>query len=452
MRTLFPGRACPISRYSLICHLNQKCLRRPRYLRSNRPFPTQALGENEPEGSKQTYGPLPGEAGSPLEGPPDLQIPSSVIERLRSTVFGFDTFFVTSVENYQADGVLFKGNLRGDPAVAYRRASERLKDELGEAYRLYFLEDKEGAPVAVILPKAEADLQLASIGQQTAVAAAFGLATVVTTLAANGAPLLSPEAWSAEELPQQLLNALPGSIPFLLLLGAHEVGHGVVARRRGVDLTPGFLIPAGLGFLGSFGAITRIKQTLPNRESLLEIAAYGPLAGGAASLAAVVVGMGLSAAGIGGIDFQVVAFHDSFIVGLLGQLFLGSKLAVGGSIELNPLLTAGWAGLIVNALNSIPVGTTDGGHVAHGLWGRRAGQALNVLSLLVLGVGGIFNTLALYWLVLVLLLQRGPVIPQEEELSAPASNLVPLGLATLAIPFLVLLPYPFLTDPFADVL
>jgi hypothetical protein len=47
--------------------------------------------------------------------------------------------------------------------------------------------------------------------------------------------------------------------------GAHELGHGVVARRRGVDLTPGFLIPAGLGFLGSFGAITRIKQTLPNR-------------------------------------------------------------------------------------------------------------------------------------------------------------------------------------------
>jgi hypothetical protein len=61
---------------------------------------------------------------------------------------------------------------------------------------------------------------------------------------------------------------------------------------------------------GGFGGL--------RRESLLEIAAYGPLAGGAASLAAVVVGMGLSAAGIGGIDFQVVAFRDSFIVGLLG--------------------------------------------------------------------------------------------------------------------------------------
>lgn len=87
--------------------------------------------------------------------------------------------------------------------------------------------------------------------------------------------------------------------------------------------------------------------------------------------------------------------------------------------------------------------------MAHGLWGRRAGQALNVLSLLVLGIGGIFNTLALYWLLLVLLLQRGPVIPQEEELSSPPPSLLPLGLATLAIPLLVLLPYPFLTVPFS---
>lgn len=71
-----------------------------------------------------------------------------------------------------------------------------------------------------------------------------------------------------------------------------------------------------------------------------------------------------------------------------------------------------------------------------------------MLSLLILGIGGIFNTLALYWLLLVLLLQRGPVIPQEEEISAPPASLLPLGAATLAIPLLVLLPYPFLAVPF----
>jgi len=56
-----------------------------------------------------------------------LQLPRDVIERLRTSVFGFDTLFVTSVENYAADGVLFKGNLRGDPATLYPRMASRLK-------------------------------------------------------------------------------------------------------------------------------------------------------------------------------------------------------------------------------------------------------------------------------------------------------------------------------------
>ena len=56
-----------------------------------------------------------------------LQLPRDVIERLRTSVFGFDTLFVTSVENYEANGVLFKGNLRGDAAALYPRMASRLK-------------------------------------------------------------------------------------------------------------------------------------------------------------------------------------------------------------------------------------------------------------------------------------------------------------------------------------
>ena len=54
-----------------------------------------------------------------------MQIPRDVIKRMRDTVFGFDTFFVTGVENYEANGVLFQGNLRGDPAVAYEKMQTR---------------------------------------------------------------------------------------------------------------------------------------------------------------------------------------------------------------------------------------------------------------------------------------------------------------------------------------
>ena len=80
---------------------------------------------------------LPPEGGPspPADGRPagvaaperSLQLPKDVIERLKTSVFGFDTLFVTSVENYAANGVLFKGNLRGDPAALYPRMASRLK-------------------------------------------------------------------------------------------------------------------------------------------------------------------------------------------------------------------------------------------------------------------------------------------------------------------------------------
>lgn len=71
--------------------------------------------------------PEAGGPGAPAAGPKqNLQLPPEVVQRLRSVIFGFD-FFVTKAENYQARGVLFRGSLRGDPAVAYDRIAARLK-------------------------------------------------------------------------------------------------------------------------------------------------------------------------------------------------------------------------------------------------------------------------------------------------------------------------------------
>ena len=81
----------------------------------------------------------------------------------------------------------------------------------------------------------------------------------------------------------------------------------------------------------------------------------------------------------------------------------------------------------------------DGGRVAHALWGRRNASRLSILALFVLGVCGVFDTLALYWVLLVVTLQP----PQREELSAPVSDQNRyLGVGLLALSLLVLLPYP----------
>ena len=90
-----------------------------------------------------------------------------------------------------------------------------------------------------------------------------------------------------------------------------------------------------------------------------------------------------------------------------------------------------------------PAGVLDGGRIAHGLWGRRNAGRLGIITLFLLGVAGVFNTLALFWVLLVIFLQRGPISPQREELSQPESELDRrLGIGLLVLSLLVLLPYP----------
>lgn len=101
---------------------------------------------------------------------------------------------------------------------------------------------------------------------------------------------------------------------------------------------------------------------------------------------------------------------------------------------------AGWAGLVINGLNTIPIGELDGGRIVHGIWGRRAAGRVSTVLTLVLGLAGIVDSLALYWILLVLVLQRGPILPQKDEISAPEGAGV--ALALLFLPLLTLIPYP----------
>lgn len=402
------------------------------------PTKTKAEGDGQKPGSEE---PSSSPATLSGESKSDMQLPREVIQQLRDVVFGFDTFYVTSVENYQANGVLFKGNLRGrSPAEAYARTAKRFQTVMGDDYQLYFLEDQQNKPVAVVLRK-DATQELTPALPEGVLAALFAAGTIVTTLNTYGLPLLDPSKLDLN--PSTVTAALPGTLAFFALLGVHEGGHRWAASRRGVQLSLPFFIPAGLGLLGSFGSITRFKSTLPNRQTLLEVAAAGPAAGAAASLACLLLGLGLSAAGFGGIEVEPSAFEDSLLVGLLGKLFLGGQLAGKQSLNLNPLTLAGWAALVVNALNTIPLGELDGGRIAFAMWGRRAASRIGVVSTLLLGLTGIVDELALYWVLLVLFLQRGPLVPQQEELSEPSKELTPLAVGLLFLPLLILLPLPF---------
>ena len=207
-------------------------------------------------------------------------------------------------------------------------------------------------------------------------------------------------------------------------------------------MTLPFFIPSGFGFLGSFGAITRLKGYVKNRDALLDFGTSGPLIGSLTAAGATLLGFILTASGLNDLTIDSGAFQDSFVMQVAADAFLGPAMDAD-ELPVNSLLVAGWAGLIVNSLNLIPAGELDGARISLALWGRRSYTSLSLVTLLVLGISSLGSSLSFYWIGLVLFLQRGPLMPCQEEISTPKDeSAVTLGLGLLLLPLLILAPYP----------
>ncbi len=256
------------------------------------------------------------------------------------------------------------------------------------------------------------------------------LATLFTTTVsgaffAGREPLLwtvvpvGPWEWllPAGLLPAQIVPGLAFSLPLLGVLLAHEMGHYLVARRRGMDVSPPYFIPAPLvGLIGTLGAFIRLRSPVINRAVLLDVGAAGPLASFLLSVPLAAVGLRWSA-----VDYTVYDTGTRFRVpfgageeaihvgGSLVFRGLAAALAPGeGVVVLHPLALAAWVGLFVTALNLLPLSQLDGGHVLYALAGRaqRFAALAFLAALLVLGWWWMGWWL---WAVLVLVVGRGSV-------------------------------------------
>ncbi|CAM6007791.1 unnamed protein product [Sphagnum balticum] len=363
-----------------------------------------------------------------------LKLPKEVLDVLQNQVFGFDTFFVTGQEPYEG-GVLFKGNMRGDSSKCFVKLSKRLKEKFGEQYKLFLLiNPQDDRPVAAVVPSESLEPDIAPVPEWFA-AGAFGLVTIGTIILRNS-PAAQINFSSVVENPALLADGLLGALVTFAVLLAHEAGHLYAAQKVGAKLGFPYL-------LGSFGSITRITSIVTNRQELLQVAVTGPIAGAALGLTLVLLGLLLSPSEGQGIVVNASIFHDSFLIGGLAKLFMGSSLTDGTQVAVNPLVLSAWAGLLINAINSIPVGELDGGRISQALWGRKAWSRINGVSIALLGLSGIFNDVALYWVVLILFIQRGPIPPQADEITAPDNTYVTAGVVVLLLGLLICAPLPF---------
>ncbi|MDH5198481.1 MAG: site-2 protease family protein [Gemmatimonadota bacterium] len=242
------------------------------------------------------------------------------------------------------------------------------------------------------------------------------------------------EAWGRASL-----AGIPFAMALMAILLAHEMGHYLTAKRYAVDASPPFFLPAPIEwtFIGTFGAFIRLRSPVVDRRQLLEIGAAGPWVGFGVALIVLIVGMQQAwpADVVGGAPMVIqwregyLWIGDSLITWVVRHAFAGE-----GTVVLNPLAAAGWIGMLVTALNLLPIGQLDGGHIIYALFGRYQRHAAVVawVGLLVLG-----RWFWPWWLMagLTLVLGGGRIThPKvlEWRRPLPASRL-PLGWASIAL-------------------
>jgi Zn-dependent protease len=221
--------------------------------------------------------------------------------------------------------------------------------------------------------------------------------------------------------PSELLPGAAFSVPLMLILLGHELGHYLVARRYGLDVSPPYFIPApnSLNLIGTFGAFIRLRSVLINRVMLLDVGAAGPIVSFLLSIPVLVAGLLLSTpirGPVAGAPSQLVVFFGGEPLWLGRSLLVQAAMAMSGTAEgawrLHPLALAGWLGLFVTALNLFPLAQLDGGHILYALVGRLQ-RSLGMVFLAVLVAlgnpwwGGWWGWW--FWAALVLLLGRGSI-------------------------------------------
>lgn len=264
------------------------------------------------------------------------------------------------------------------------------------------------------------------------------VATVFTTLLA-GAMM---EGANPFKDPASLVKGVPFSFTLMTILLTHEMGHYLTARRYGVHATLPYFIPAPpIPFLiGTFGAFIRMKSPILIKKAILEIGAAGPIAGFVVAIFAVIVGLTLSEV-VPETTSAAIKLGAPLIFEFINRLLL--EVPEGSDVLLHPVAFAGWIGLFVTALNLIPIGQLDGGHVVYALLGDKH-RAVSIGMIGVLLIMGFIGWPGWYvWAFLTALLGvRHPPMVDPEVTLEPRQKII--GWLSLVIFVLTFTPNPFM--------
>lgn len=341
-----------------------------------------------------------------------------------------DVFKVGQVTEGLGEGraIRLEGQLLTDSASAYGYISDRFR-RLGYTA---ILREHRGRFVVTALPT----VRQSKPARDHLAILFFGI-TVLSVLFA-GALFQAPDLeWAI----RHLLTGVPFAVALLGILLAHELGHYFVSRHLGVSASLPYFIPMPLSPFGTMGAVIRTRTPMRDRRQLLAIGAAGPVAGLLVAIPALILGLSWS-------SVQPIPAGEGIFLEGNSLLYAGLKLLVFGrvlpsngyDVFLHPVAFAAWAGLLVTALNLIPAGQLDGGHIAYALLGKRARWLNRLAAVAALGLS-LFWSGWLLWAAVILFFGQRNAEPLDEVTPLTARQRVS-ALAMLVLFAVLFTPMP----------
>ncbi len=201
------------------------------------------------------------------------------------------------------------------------------------------------------------------------------------------------------------------SIPLLLILLAHELGHYLTCRRLHVRATLPYFGPSPT-LLGTIGAVIWIRSPIYSRRNLFDIGVWGPIAGFAVLLPFLIVGVLLSHVNPG--PEASISFGTPLLLRLVEVIRFPH--VAPQAIALHPMAIAAWAGLLATAMNLLPIGQLDGGHILYAMVGPKGHGVVSIVAVIVLAFLGAVYKPWWIWAILMFLFRRHQLIYDEAPL------------------------------------
>ncbi len=360
--------------------------------------------------------------------------------------FPWSVYYIQNIE-YRPQAVICRGKLKTNPTNAYQQVKSNIEAQFGERFVLIFQEGLNGKPFFVLVPNTQAAKTHTRHSEKLTrpgLALVLLVATFMTTTLV-GTRIAGIDPTSGYSHPVTFLKGLPYALAIIAILGIHELGHYLTARYYKIRSTLPYFIPVPF-FLGTFGAFIQMRSPVPNRKALFDLSIAGPIAGFIVTLPLLIWGLAHSRViaiteKTGLLNPDALNPQNSILLAILSKLALGSQLTAKSAIDLHPVAVAGFLGLIVTALNLMPVGQLDGGHIIHAMFGQRTAIIIGQVSRLLLLLLSLVQPEFFIWAIMLWFI---PLIdePALNDVTELDNKRDVWGLLAMGLLVIIILPLP----------